>query len=193
MTLGDSPSNSSPFAKSPRGRGVVWMRRIANGGFAIAALYFAYLVGILVVSAMNNSEFEGQKLGPVEIENVAMTEKTPLWSEGVARKQVVVLWATWCGPCHSLLMDLKEEVAHGALKAENVVAVSLAEPATDVAAYLAKTPLPFRVALDRDGALARRLKVSGTPTVMFLDENGVIRMVSTGGLGLSGKIARFLQ
>lgn len=176
------------------------MRRIANVGFAIAALYFVYLVAILAVASNVNSEFEGQALGAVQVEDIASAKtdtasllKTDLWSEALHQKQVVVLWATWCGPCHSLLMDLAEEVAAGNLDSKFITAVSMAEPLKDVAAYLEKYPLPFRVALDRAGDLARRVKLQGTPTVMFLDESGVIRKVTTGGFGLPGKIADFVR
>lgn len=193
---------SSPFAKEPRGRGVVWMRRIANIGFAIAALYFVYLVSILVVASNVNSKLEGEKLGAVQVEDVAqpvtgVTEsalvKTDLWSASKNHRQVVVLWATWCGPCHSLLMDLKDEVAAGRLNADFITAVSMVEPLSDVAAYLQKTSLPFRVALDRKGDLARRVKLQGTPTVVFLDDQGDIHKITTGGFGLSGKISDFLK
>ncbi len=181
------------------------MRRIANIGFGLAAMYFVYLVAILVISANNNAGFEGQKAGPLDVEFVAgatpgaviateeTLKKTPLFDEALRRKQVVVMWATWCGPCHSLLMDLKQDVVDGKLNPESIVAVSIAEPLRDVSAYLQKTPLPFRVALDREGAIAKRVQLSGTPTVMFLDEEGIIRKVSTGGFGLSGKVADFLK
>ncbi len=179
------------------------MRRIANVGFGIAALYFVYLVAILLISLKVNSEFEGQPLGDVAIEMVSAPGKVIAVESALAKenlvaavgaeRQAVVLWATWCGPCHSLLMDLKSEVAAGRLRPETVLAVSVAEPYKDVAAYLGETSLPFRTALDREGSLARRMKLRGTPTVVFLNANGVIEKVSTGGLGLSGKILDFVK
>lgn len=193
------------FTRAPKGRGVYWMRRIANVGFGLAVCYFVYLVVILVLSAKNNAEMEGQKIGDIAVEFVAdgtpgatvATEatltKSSLWTEELRRKQVIVLWATWCGPCHSLLMDLKQEVIAGHLSPESFVAVSIAEPLKDVSAYLQKTPLPFRVALDREGALAKRFKLSGTPTVIFIAEDGGIHKVTTGGFGLPGKVADFLK
>lgn len=192
------------MTEAPKGRGVIWMRRIANIGFGIAAVYFVYLVAILVVSANMNSGFEGEALGPISIENVTdgvtppiadQTQllKSDLLASAAPTKRAVILWATWCGPCHSLLMDLKSEITAGKLKPENLIAVSMAEPLKDVSAYLTETPLPFRVALDREGNLARRVKLQGTPTVMFLNEKGIIEKVSTGGFGLSGKIIDFVK
>lgn len=166
------------------------MRRIANVGFAIAALYFVYLIVILVNAARVNASFEGQALGPVQVESLPDGAKAELQSP--LRRQVVVLWATWCGPCHALLLDLKGEVEAGRLQAADLVAVSIAEPRKDVEAYLEQWPLPFRVVLDREGHLAKRVQLQGTPTVMFLDQNGVIQNLVTGGFGLPGKIADFV-
>lgn len=190
-------------AKAPKGRGVVWMRRIANVGFAISALYFIYLLAIIVVSWRTNSEFQGQSLGDVAVElfgdgskkvtSEQDLSKVSLVTLGGHRKQAIVLWATWCGPCHSLLEDLKAEVAAGRLAKESVIAVSMVEPLKDVEAYLAEYPPPFRVALDRQGNLAKRVKLQGTPTVMFLNEAGVIEKITTGGFSLAEKIAVFAK
>ncbi len=194
----------SPEATAPKGRGVIWMRRIANFGFAVSIVYFVYLVAILVISSRVNSEFVGHFIGDVAVEFIgdgtssrvpdeASLALTPLIGSGTGRKQAVVLWATWCGPCHSLLMNLKEEIAEGRLAKESVLAVSMGEPLRDVAAYLERTPLPFRVALDRQGNLAKRVKLQGTPTVMFLNANGSIEKITTGGIGLAGKISNFAK
>lgn len=74
-----------------------------------------------------------------------------------------------------------------------MTAISVAEPVGDVTAFLKTTPLPFVIALDRDGVVAKALRLSGTPTVVLVDEAGVMRTVSTGGLGLSRKIVSFLK
>jgi hypothetical protein len=60
-----------------------------------------------------------------------------------------------------------------------------------VAAFLEQWPLPFRVALDREGALAKRIKLQGTPTVIFLSANGTIEKITTGGFNLAEKIVAF--
>lgn len=174
------------------------MRRLANIGFTIAALYFVYLVSLLVVAYRNNKSFEGQPLGPAVVASVsasgdARSVNIDLEAISAEENTVVVLWATWCGPCHSLLMDLKEEVGAQRLNGNRIVAVSMAEPISDVRAYLEKDPLPFAVGVDPEGQLARRLKVSGTPTVVFLGPSSTIVKVSTGGFGLTGKVTEFLK
>ena len=179
------------MAAAPKGSAVIWMRRLANIGFGIAAAYFCYLLVLLGMAAKSNSEFEGTQIGETQLQQVLSAETLNL--SKVTAKTVVVMWATWCGPCHSLLISLRDEVTAGKISASNVVAVSMAEPMADVSAYLQKTPLPFSIALDPKGELATKMRVSGTPTVILLEPGGKINSVSTGGFRLTSKVVEFLS
>jgi len=180
------------MAAAPKGPAVVWMRRLANVGFGIAAAYFFYLMVLLGMAAKNNSEFEGTMIGETRLQQVASASQVPIDLSQVPAKTVVVMWATWCGPCHSLLISLRDEATAGKISASQIVAVSMAEPIADVTSYLAKTPLPFSIALDPNGELATKMKVSGTPTVILLEAGGKINSVSTGGFRLTSKVIDFL-
>jgi thiol-disulfide isomerase/thioredoxin len=176
------------------------MRRLANIGFGIAMLYLVYIVAVLVMAARTNASFEGQELGEFQFSQIAAGASVVSAQGSLApdesllgEKRVVILWATWCAPCHALLADLKEEVLAGRIKPEVITAVSVAEPEADVRAYLQKTPLPFRVALDPSGELAKRMKLAATPTVVFLDQTGVIESVSTGSFRVATKIIEFFK
>ncbi|MBK7891431.1 MAG: TlpA family protein disulfide reductase [Bdellovibrionales bacterium] len=149
----------------------------------------------MILAAKRNAEFEGQPFGSFAIERYVAATSTvePMTLAVSGEKRAIVLWATWCGPCHALLSNLNDDVRSGELKAEQVTAISVAEPVADVAAFLKTTPLPFVIALDREGVVARALKLSGTPTVVLVDEAGQMQAVSTGGLGLSRKIVSFLK
>lgn len=181
------------MAKAPKGPAVLWMRRLANIGFGIAAAYFIYLMVLLGMAAKNNSEFQGTMIGETQLQQVASTSQSPIDLSKVTAKTVVVMWATWCGPCHALLISLRDEVTAGKISAKDIVAVSMAEPLADVSAYLQKTPLPFLIALDPKGELATKMKVSGTPTVILLEPGGKISSVSTGGFRLTSKVVEFLS
>lgn len=182
------------MARAPKGKGVLLMRRLANIGFAVAGAYFLYLIVLLTLAYKNNAEMVGDKLGEFALKSIQEVKPEAVSNIGQQdHKQVIVMWATWCGPCHSLLVSLKEEAEAGRLDPQAVVAVSMVEPEEDVRAYLEKTPLPFNIALDEKGALAGRLKVSGTPTVVLMKPQGVIESVSTGGFRLSSKTVAFLS
>lgn len=174
-----------------------WLNRIANVGFIIAGLYCVYLLGTLLWAAKKNMEFEGETLGVYAIERFVDGRTEPftldIGGNSGPNSKAVVLWATWCGPCHALLDDLKEQAAAGKLDAGRVLAISVGEPVSDVAAFLREFPLPFEVALDQHGVVAKRLRLSGTPTVALIEGDGSIRSVSTGGFRLSSKIVEFLR
>lgn len=182
------------MARAPKGKGVLLMRRLANIGFAIAGAYFLYLIVLLGLAYKNNLNMAGEALGEFSLQPIQEVEPAAISALGRnPAKQVIVMWATWCGPCHSLLVSLRSEAEAGRLDPRSIVAVSMVEPERDVRAYLAKTPLPFNIALDEKGILARRLKVSGTPTVVLMKPQGVIESISTGGFRLSSKTVTFLK
>ncbi len=175
------------------------VHRIFNFVSYAAIAVSVYLGASLITAAVSNSKFEGKPLGPVQvalINDVKDSSKLQLHllneASSPPKSHVIVAWATWCGPCHSLLTDLNAEVAAGRLDPSRVTAVSLGEPFSDVSAYLQRTPLPFRIALDRDGSLSKQVKIAGTPTVIFLDSKGVIQRFSMGGIRLARSVSDFI-
>jgi peroxiredoxin len=57
-------------------------------------------------------------------------------------------------------------------KGLTILAVSIEEPASKVAAWTRKAGLPFSVYLDEDGAVMRAWNVSSTPTVYLVNRQG---------------------
>ena len=110
------------------------------------------------------------------------------------QKRVLLFWATWCGPCSLELARVNRMIAGGELKPEQVLAISIGETAEVVKSAIAERKYTFPVALDLDGKVAESFKVSGTPTIVFVDEKQVINWLSTGlspSLGL--RLQRFLR
>lgn len=96
------------------------------------------------------------------------------------QKTIVVFWATWCGPCKIELNRLNQMMADGAIKSNQLLAVSIQESAETVNTFLEKNPYQFLIALDQSGLVAEKYNVQGTPTVVFLDENGKVDWITTG-------------
>ena len=65
------------------------------------------------------------------------------------RPLVLHFWATWCPSCKAELGDL--DVAASTCRGVDIVAVNVAEDASDVAAWLAERPLTMRVLIDPGG------------------------------------------
>lgn len=96
------------------------------------------------------------------------------------QKSIVVFWATWCGPCKVELNRLNQMMNEGKIKSTQLLAVSIQESAETVNAFLEKNPFQFSIALDESGLVAEKYNVQGTPTVVFLDENGKVDWITTG-------------
>ncbi len=90
------------------------------------------------------------------------------------RGHTVILnfWASWCGPCRAefpSLVSLHRELSGRGLE---ILAISTDVSARDIDEFLKGTPLPFRVAMDREGKAAASYAVSTLPTTFVLDREG---------------------
>ncbi len=88
------------------------------------------------------------------------------------RAHLLFFWATWCGPCKA---SLPEVMAFAAARDLPVLAVTDEEPAT-VAKFLEGWTRPFfdSVAIDSFRQTFIAHAVSGTPTIVMIDADGVI-------------------
>jgi len=106
-------------------------------------------------------------------------------SEPVASWQgtpaVVNLWATWCPPCRRELPMLVEVV--GGRSDVRLALVSQGEPGPIVDAYLREEGLPaVDVRLDPARSLGAAVALSGYPTTLFVDADGVVQELAVGEL-----------
>lgn len=118
--------------------------------------------------------------------------------QGVAiplkQKQVLVFWATWCGPCKIELARIQKLIESGQLDPQSVLAVSVAEDREVVLSSVAEQKFTFPVALDSQGLVSKLYKVSGTPTILLIDEQGQVDWITMGlSPGLELRIKSFLK
>ncbi len=88
---------------------------------------------------------------------------------------VLIFWTAWCPTC-------KEEAPHfNALAAQyesqgvRVVGINIQDSPARLAGGVRDFGIKYPVASDADAAVARRYKVVGTPTIVFLDKQGVVQ------------------
>jgi peroxiredoxin len=97
------------------------------------------------------------------------------------RGRVVLInfWATWCGPCQLEMPALQSryEMYEGDL---TVLAVDFDEPADLVQDFVDEYGLTFDVLLDPGASVQQLYRVLGYPTSVFVDEQGVIRIIHVG-------------
>ena len=105
------------------------------------------------------------------------------------RPHLLFFWATWCTPCK---FSLPEVMAYGAARNVEVVAIT-DEDAETLKGFFSQfqQPFPETVAIDPYRATFQAYGVSGTPTFVLVDADGVVRHYGTGynaqsGLGIEG-------
>ncbi|MEN8189222.1 MAG: TlpA disulfide reductase family protein [Thermodesulfobacteriota bacterium] len=89
----------------------------------------------------------------------------------------MVFWATWCPNC-------KREIPHINKMAEEFgpkgmvflgVNVGVNDSEKKVRRYAEKYKMHYPLYFDEGSLLTRKFKVSGTPTVIIVDKNGIVR------------------
>lgn len=113
---------------------------------------------------------------PPELSLAVLDAPSLSFSELRGTPVVLSFWASWCGPCRAefphkvrFYHEFGEQIAFVAVNATNT------EPNVEtVRRYARDNDLPFRIALDAHGEMARSFAVRGTPTTVLIDAQGRI-------------------
>ncbi len=105
------------------------------------------------------------------------------------RAHLLVFWATWCAPSKAALPEV---LAYEAATHTRVIAIT-DEPADQLTAFFQQftSPFPQTVAIDEVRRAFLAYGVSGTPTFVLVDGQGIVRSYAAGynpqkGLGIEG-------
>lgn len=150
------------------------MKKVLNIIFYV--VIFA-LVILKAPSVYKNFQMQNTLAQPTSLKRLSGEEITfPVPNQ----KMVVVFWATWCGPCKVELNRLNTMMAKGEIKSNEMIAINIQETKEQVNSFLKTNPLQFLIALDESGKISESYNVSGTPTVVFLDQDSKINWLTTG-------------
>ena len=111
-----------------------------------------------------------------EVKFSALSGETFSTSELRGKVVLVTFWATYCGPCIREMPKMVDAHLRFSTRGYDTVAVAVKgdDPAR-VAQFKASHALPFKVALDSSGELAREFgNVRITPTGFLIDKNGKV-------------------
>lgn len=87
-------------------------------------------------------------------------------------------WATYCVPCRSEMPALQQWArTHPGVR---VLGIDQEESARDVATFLRRFHVTYRVALDTNGTVSGRYDLIGLPTTVLIDGKGIVRARRTG-------------
>ena len=142
------------------------------------------LGGLLLVAAWLNHHPDF--LPKVDIQTTE--NRVPLHSLLQQDKALLLnFWSVNCGPCHKEIPQLKQlHQQHG--DKVKIVAVTMHYDPPDIVLDMAKG-LPYQVALDLDGTLAKQLGARFTPTYLMVDKDGAILDKYVGRLNFDSLIA----
>jgi peroxiredoxin len=113
-----------------------------------------------------------------------------------SRGKIVVLefWASWCGPCVVSLPQVDQVSRDYADRGVKFVAINMEESKEAAAGMLERHKLQLPVALDRDGAVAAKYRVTVIPQTVVIDPEGkVARHFIGGGPRLGEELAEALR
>ena len=95
---------------------------------------------------------------------------------------LVNFWASWCGPCRREMPALARSYRALSGKGLAVLGIDKQEPASDVRPFIHDMGTTYPVALDNDGTVAQRYRISPLPVTFVIDRKGVVRDINYGGV-----------
>jgi len=102
--------------------------------------------------------------------------------EEMRGKPVLInFWATWCYPCKEE-MPLLESIYAQHSEDLIVVGINQGEKEPDIKDFIEQEKISFLILLDEKMKVGDRYEVSGYPTSIFIDKNGIIQAVYLGEL-----------
>jgi len=90
------------------------------------------------------------------------------------KKGILVFWTTWCPHCYEELGKIKESLASARQKGIRIILVDMGESPQDVKEYLIRRQINLTCFIDEDDTLQAPYYLSGVPTLVFIDERGIV-------------------
>lgn len=92
-------------------------------------------------------------------------------------------WATWCKPCRAEMEEIASAYRAHTFDGLQVLAIDLTDQERklkDVRTFVDERHMSFPVLLDEKGKVRKRYALRGVPTSVFIDANGIVRLVNPG-------------
>jgi len=91
------------------------------------------------------------------------------------RPAVLVFWTAWCPVCREEAPHFNELAAQYESLGVRVLGINIQDSLARTESGIKDFGIRYAVVRDADAGVARLYKVSGTPTIVFLDRQGTVR------------------
>jgi peroxiredoxin len=117
---------------------------------------------------------------------------TATLGEHLGHRVLVNFFASWCDACRAEMPGVQSQAVKHAMHDWAVLGVEVMETREAALAFRDEFGLTFPILLDDAGLTTRRYQVSGTPTSLFIDREGVIVERRLGYMS-EAEIARIIE
>jgi len=90
---------------------------------------------------------------------------------------VLIFWTAWCPICKEEAPQFNELAARYEPRGLRVLGINIQDSHARTEGGIKDFGIRYNVARDADASVARQYKVTGTPTIVFVDRNGIVRYV----------------
>jgi thiol-disulfide isomerase/thioredoxin len=146
-------------------------------------------------SIMDNMSMEGRDVLPNKLYKYNLNgEMGPAIFPIPGKNVVAIFWASWCLPCKIELSRINDAIIKGDLNKESIYAISLDQNFNELDEVIKEKNYQFNIFIDKELNFINKLKVTATPTLIFINKYGKIREQSTGAsLDPVAKITKFIK
>jgi thiol-disulfide isomerase/thioredoxin len=96
------------------------------------------------------------------------------------KKTAFVFWATWCAPCKLEIARINKMISDQVVHKEDVIGITYNEDPSIILKTIQERNYEFQTVQDYQTEASNYFEVSGTPTVILLDENRKVKWVTSG-------------
>jgi peroxiredoxin len=88
---------------------------------------------------------------------------------------VLIFWTAWCPVCKEEAPHFNQLAATYEPQGVRVVGINIQDSPARTEGGVREFGIQYRVVRDADASVTHRYKVTGTPTIIFLDRKGIVR------------------
>lgn len=142
--------------------------------FSISVLFFATaLILVLTRDAKPHKEKAAFQAGANDFQAEFLDGSTHRLSDFEGKIILVNFWAVWCAPCRAEIPALLE-VYHERKNHFEIIGIAEASEVAAIRAFVEELKVDYPIALDPEGEIGQRYKITGYPTSFLFAPDGTL-------------------